>query len=234
MNSYACSILRSRWAYRCKESILVGIVVAGAFGFHSIEASEAPIGTGVQVPPDLIALEFTTPDQEVFTLGIIPGGLAYINNTETGVEYALTAAPLPAGTATNLSSPDGISPSSGKSVRNSRLTYNLKIFEMIPLADGTSLKEIASVPVRPGDELSEPISGLIFRFLTVSQHHNDSSDKTHQTLLRAGCCIDCGSYMSCSAMVGACGQVCNRDAFVDLFDLDMSFQEESTHYRSAN
>lgn len=196
---------------RWKRRTLFNLLLVGSLYVHagaSYSQDSISSADSTPEPTGLIAIEFVTPEQDLFILGVTPGELAYIQNTETGIEYAFTAIPSPSPPSQLY----GIEEQNHAVQPSSTGSFHLRFFQLITLGDNFTMKEIASVKsIRSSEDFLEPLSGLRFTVLSSLPQGSKPNRQSSSSSTRTGCCIDCGSYISCAGFVSGCSRVCMKD-----------------------
>lgn len=156
-----------------------------------------------EVTPDRISVVLTTPTQEHFTIGAVPGALVQVTNTPSGERYAFTVAHSEVRAAA--------APASPRTDRKNPELVSLRIFRIAESEQGNLLNPVGAIDgLRAGEEFVEPKTGFVFRPIPAAEG-KDYWAKSGGTSGLTMCCVDCGAYMVCGARVSACGRVCNND-----------------------
>lgn len=151
----------------------------------------------------LVTLELTTPTQVHFTIAALAGTYVTIRNNDSGEEFAILAEI----SASNLTK------SEASEVQRQRpKRFNIRFFERIQTAEGSSWKQIALLEeVRAGQEVIEPVTGFVFEPKKFdSLKTNELKRFVDGEGIGIMCCVDCGGFSVCGARVSGCGMTCNN------------------------
>lgn len=201
------------------RTVFLALAVWAASGGISVAdetiLERGPLTETVQpAAPELFAIQFVTPEQQQFRLGVEAGALAYVRNVDTGDELALSISHASHPLADI--SPGEVLHTERKPARR----FRLGIYRILALKEGAVLQEIGSIAdFAAGQEYVEPVSGFVFQLLLSPDLKLPATSSGASSSI-LGCCVDCGAYISCASLVQACGRTCMNSYFQNSTNFD--------------